>query len=209
MAKITINPLELANMAVFGFGAMQKIPEFAALIDLVASGSPKTILEIGIGKGGTSWAWSKLEGVEDIIAIDLPNGPWGGGPEQATLEQIAQHTVAIYTYIAGNSQNSECYEKVVEMLGYGAEKAPAYGVDFLFIDGDHSYEGVKADYERYSPLVSKGGIIAFHDICEHAPETKCDVRKFWLELRDATPPENYTEFISEPTIWGGIGVIKK
>jgi predicted O-methyltransferase YrrM len=37
-------------------------------------------------------------------------------------------------------------------------------VDFLFIDADHSYEGVKKDFEMYSPLVRKGGIIAFHDI---------------------------------------------
>ena len=234
MAKIVINPLELANMATYGFGAMQKIPEFAALVDLVASGSPRTILEIGIGKGGTSWAWSKLEGVETIIAIDLPGGPWGGGPEQQVLQQIAENTTAKYTYIAGNSQNSECYEEVGKLLGYKPQQLPNGNVcltmplkssvedgvasaehvegtlvDFLFIDGDHSYEGVKADYERYSPLVRKGGLIAFHDICEHAPETKCDVRRFWLELRESTPPENYTEFISEPTIWGGIGVIKK
>ena len=36
-------------------------------------------------------------------------------------------------------------------------------VDFLFIDGNHSYEQVLADYLMYSPLVKRGGIIAFHD----------------------------------------------
>ncbi len=185
MAKITVDPLELANMAVFGFGAMQKVPEFAALIDLVCSGSPKTIMEIGIGRGGSSWAFSKIEGIERHIAIDLPNGPWGGCPEL---------TATSFEYIAGDSQKVEL---------------PNTLVDFLFIDGDHSYAGVKADYERYSPLVRSGGLIAFHDICEHAPETGCEVRKFWLELRDSLAPENYTEFISTPENWGGIGVVKK
>jgi len=32
-------------------------------------------------------------------------------------------------------------------------------VDFLFIDGDHSYEGVKKDFEMYSSLVRKGGVV--------------------------------------------------
>jgi len=36
-------------------------------------------------------------------------------------------------------------------------------VGFLFIDGDHSYEGVKADFEAWSPYVVVGGIVAFHD----------------------------------------------
>ncbi len=36
-------------------------------------------------------------------------------------------------------------------------------VDFLFIDGDHTYEGLKADWEGWSPLVGPAGIIALHD----------------------------------------------
>lgn len=38
-------------------------------------------------------------------------------------------------------------------------------LDVLFIDGDHSYEGVKADYERHSVNVKENGIILFHDAC--------------------------------------------
>ena len=36
-------------------------------------------------------------------------------------------------------------------------------LDMLFIDGDHNFEGVYADYHIYSSFVKKGGIIAFHD----------------------------------------------
>ncbi len=36
-------------------------------------------------------------------------------------------------------------------------------IDFLFIDGDHNYEGVKKDWELYSPLLKSGSVIAFHD----------------------------------------------
>lgn len=36
-------------------------------------------------------------------------------------------------------------------------------IDFLHIDADHSYEGVKKDFELYSKIVKKEGIISIHD----------------------------------------------
>lgn len=36
-------------------------------------------------------------------------------------------------------------------------------VDFLFIDGDHSYEGLKGDWEAWRKLIRPGGIVAVHD----------------------------------------------
>ncbi len=37
-------------------------------------------------------------------------------------------------------------------------------LDVLFIDGDHSYEGAKADWETYKGFLDKGSIVIFHDI---------------------------------------------
>ena len=36
-------------------------------------------------------------------------------------------------------------------------------VDFVFIDGDHSYEGLRDDWENWRSLTAPGGIIALHD----------------------------------------------
>lgn len=36
-------------------------------------------------------------------------------------------------------------------------------IDILFIDGDHSYDGVKRDWNLFSPHVTKFGVVIFHD----------------------------------------------
>lgn len=205
---IKINPLELAGMAVHGYGAMQKIPEFAALVDLVGHGEPKVILEIGAGNGGTSWAWSKLSKLDLLIVVDLPFGPWGGSDLDARMQSIQENTDAKVVFIKGNSQNSEALASV--KLALLKDDNEMMKVDFLFIDGAHDYAGVKADFLTYKELVRDGGLIAFHDICVHPPEAKCDVDKFWNELKGSGLSEdNYAEFIAEPTTWGGISVVKK
>jgi predicted O-methyltransferase YrrM len=78
-------------------------------------------------------------------------------------------------------------------------------VDFLFIDGDHTYKGVKRDFEMYSPLVKEGSIIAFHDIAVHPPETGCEVSKFWNEIKEMY---DYVEIIKDQDQGRvGIGVL--
>jgi len=42
-------------------------------------------------------------------------------------------------------------------------------IGVLFIDGGHEYEEVKLDYDLYSPLVVKGGWVAFHDLSWPGP----------------------------------------
>ena len=41
-------------------------------------------------------------------------------------------------------------------------------VDFIFIDGDHSYDACKADIAAWAPFVKRGGVIAFHDFGSRA-----------------------------------------
>jgi len=78
-------------------------------------------------------------------------------------------------------------------------------LDLLFIDGDHTYEGVKRDFEMYSPLVRKGGIITFHDIVPGPPENVGGVPTFWNEIKQNF---TYKEIVKDWRQGGyGIGVI--
>ncbi|MGC8651549.1 MAG: hypothetical protein ACP5RX_02980 [Minisyncoccia bacterium] len=57
----------------------------------------------------------------------------------------------------------------------------------------------------YSPLVRKGGIIAFHDIAIHPPETECFVHNFWKEIKNNY--QNKEIIRNKNQGWAGIGVL--
>lgn len=201
-ASFVLNPLELANIAVNSLGAMQKVPEFGSLLALISTGRPKRIMEIGFGNGGTAWAFSKLETLEELILINMPNGPWGGSDDKKMLEAIVSNTKAKVSYVAGNSQNVGTMKAITDMIG-------ECSVDVLFIDGDHSRIGCLADYDLYRKFVVPGGLVVLHDICEHPAESGCEVKLVWDKLIEGRDPESFVEFISEPTNWGGIGVLRE
>ena len=169
---------------------------------MVRALGPKAVIEIGTAKGGTLFLFSRLaDPCATLVSIDLPGGEFGGGYPawKARLYRsfcLPQQTIHL---LRADSSAISTVENVKSIFG----KTP---VDFLFIDGNHTYEGVKRDFELYSPCVRKGGLIAFHDIAVHPPEARCNVDKFWNEARN----QHSQEFIeietnsgqaSECTLW--------
>lgn len=53
--------------------------------------------------------------------------------------------------------------KILEMFSFQAVEFIKDEIDFIFIDGDHSYEGFIKDWNDWSGKVKKSGIIALHD----------------------------------------------
>jgi predicted O-methyltransferase YrrM len=88
-------------------------------------------------------------------------------------------------------------------------------LDVLFVDADHRYEGVRADFEAYRVLVRAGGLIAFHDIVPDF-RTRFDaptstnvggVPRFWQELKARYPWAE--EIVEDPAQDGyGIGLLR-
>lgn len=177
--------------------------EFVELLKLLKTQNPKYILEIGTANGGSLFCFCKLANEEaTIISIDLPGGPFGGGyPEWKTslYQTFTKKNQKLYL-LRDDSHKRETLEKVKQILN---DKK----LDFLFIDGDHSYEGVKKDFEMYGPLVKNGGIIAFHDICRGPRENVGEVPKFWEDIKKELITK---ELIKDPNQSGlGIGVVFK
>jgi len=152
--------------------------EITQLLQIVKLVKPRVVLEIGTAKGGTLFMFTRVASSDGtLISIDLPGGPFGGGYPAwmgRFIRSFGRGNQSIHL-IRADSHASSTLLQVQELLG---EKR----VDFLFIDGDHSYEGVKKDFEMYSPLVRPGGVLAFHDVCPGPPENVGGVPALWLEV---------------------------
>jgi predicted O-methyltransferase YrrM len=170
--------------------------EIAKLLEIVVELKPKVVLEIGTAGGGTLFLFTRVADPEaKIISIDL----LGGYPRWKIplYKSFSKEKQKIYL-LRRDSHDPQTLEEVKRILGNEE-------VDFLFIDGDHTYEGVKRDFEMYSPLMRKGGIIAFHDICPHPSETECEIDRFWNEIKHGY---KYAEIVEDwSQKWAGIGVL--
>ena len=176
--------------------------EFVQLVALLQKRRPRVVVEIGTATGGTLAAWcAAADPRATIVSIDLPGGVHGGGYaywRTAIYKQFAKPQQTLHL-LRADSHQAATLQRLKLLL-------PPGGIDFLFIDGDHTYAGVKADFEMYSPLVRTGGLIALHDICVHAPEMDCHVDEFWRDIRAGYKSR---EFIENPHQgFFGVGLIE-
>jgi hypothetical protein len=73
-------------------------------------------------------------------------------------------------------------------------------IDFLHIDGTHTYEAVKNDYITWKDKISNTGLILFHDINVYDKANNYGVYKFWNEIRNDYPSFSFT-------VNSGLGII--
>ena len=169
-------PLKYIGWSIAPIQIKQEIQE---LLSILSEQNICTMLEIGTANGGTLYLFSRiLDANARIISLDLPKGKLGGGYESYKIPfftNFAKENQQIFL-VRTDSHSPEALTAVKSIL---KERK----IDFLFIDGDHTYEGVKIDFQMYSPLVRKCGLIAFHDIWEGPPELSGKVNDFWNEIK--------------------------
>lgn len=181
----------------------QKKEELIEFIKLIKRAKPKRILEIGTSEGGTLFFFSKFAAPDaKIITIDLPiiRSYASYSPAKIPFFKLYKSKQQKIQFLRKDSHQTSTIKKVKKIL-------KNYKLDVLFIDGDHTYEGVKKDFDNFSPFIRKNGIIAFHDIIEHPPESNCKVSQFWNEIKNNY---DYKEIIiRKDENWAGIGIIIK
>lgn len=173
---------------------MQIPSEITRLARAVGALKPKTILEIGTASGGTSLIWSTLAS-DRVITCDLKDMT-----HQAPLftRFPPPGSDCTVTLLSGDSHSADFKSRV-------ARELDGEQVDFLFIDGDHTDQGVTADYNDYKQFVRPGGLIGFHDIVEQQPLPINQVHYLWQKLKQLAEVE---EFIDNPQQCGfGIGIL--
>ena len=79
--------------------------------------------------------------------------------------------------------------------------------DYIYIDGDHSYEGVKFDFDSFWPKLNPGGFMLFHDICVkgNLPEGKYGVGQLFKEIIN----KNQQTYLIISYQQSGLGILQK
>ncbi len=179
-------------------GPEQRRSELSALLSLLKKRRPKAVLEIGTERGGSFFAFSRMAADDAVlVSIDLDNRrAW----KHEFIESLALGSQSAFA-LGCDSHSAETVKLVENALhGKGLEK-----FDFIFLDGDHTYKGVKKDFHMYSKMLNKNGIIAFHDITMNHPKAnKCEVGKFWNEIKRGYA---HKEMVENPDAWFGIGIL--
>lgn len=181
-----------------GLPALQNYGEYSAFLEWVKSTAPTSYLEIGVARGDTFYdVVSAMPEGSHAVAVDFPSQRWGVGGSLEYLERVvlALREKGYKTDVhLGNSRDPKIIS-AVEVYGK---------FDLCFIDGDHSYEGVKADFDNYGKLAKK---IAFHDIAVghiEAIKHQVEVPKLWHELK---PLYKHIEYVDDVEFPYGIGVL--
>lgn len=162
--------------------AYQNVDEFGHLWSFVAARPHARVLEIGSLFGGTLWWWSHLPAIQTLVAIDLPSD-W---------EEVSDGVREARTHWADWFAHLEFID--LEADSHDPATAAAVGgpFDVAFIDGDHTYEGVRADWLTWSPLVRPGGVVAFHDTWPNGDRVEPGVVAWVDELRHHLPSIQWT-----------------
>ena len=157
---------------------------------------PKIFVELGTHWGnsyfGFCQAIKNVNGATKCFAVDLWTGDQHAGfyPED------------IYREV--NSFNNDNFKEFSKLLKMSFDNAlnsfENLSIDLLHIDGLHTYDAVKHDFETWLPKLSPGAIVLFHDT--NVRDQDFGVWKFFDEMRSIYP-NNFEFFHSH-----GLGVLQ-
>ena len=121
-------------------------------------------VEIGVAEGGSAWeAAQVMRPGGRLYLID----PYFRArlPIMSPTEVVARCLVRSV---------ARCDVHWIRQFSHLARPSWTMPIDFLFIDGDHSYDGVRKDWDDWTPLVREGGRVALHDAHPEADWTEPD-----------------------------------
>lgn len=197
-AALTLEQTAHELFAGMPFPITQKEKEIVTLLGRLESLKPETLCEIGAAGGGSLFLFCRAASSKArILSLDIAYTP----VKMKTFKCFASDRQKI-TCLKADSHDLTAIDKARKWLNGGA-------FDFLFIDGDHTFESVRRDYDYYAPFVRRGGLIAFHDIAEDARGRTGGVPALWKILK-SEHPESFTEIVENHDQNGfGIGVLVK
>lgn len=164
-------------------------------------------IEIGSAYGGSFYCWGSIVTGGPAVSIDKPVGAVVekyGVTTPNDHENVARRNRLWNEYFPGRIHIVDGYSQEPGVIAQVEKILGDHKVDFLFIDGDHSYNPTLLDVKNYSRFVRKGGIVGFHDIYHPAHRYECG--KVFQEMPNRKWETGYDNHCAahQPT---GIGLV--
>jgi hypothetical protein len=159
----------------------EHVPFAMMLIELQR---PRVFVELG-----THWGISYCACCQAVVAAGAPTrcyavDTWAGDADAGFYSQ------EVYENLKAHHRPYESFSKLLRMTFDEALRVvPDASVDLLHIDGLHTYEAVRRDYETWRPKLSPRGLVLFHDTT--VKERGFGVHKLWAELNQEFPHFNF------------------
>ena len=162
--------------------------------DLVCDFQPRKIVELGSHRGQSYFAFCKAVADAGLATKTYAIDTWQGDPHAGFYEE------SIYQKFSAT--NEQLFKSFSTMLRCTFDEALSHfdetSVDLLHIDGLHTYDAVRHDFETWRSKLTRPAIVLFHDIAVR--EKDFGVWKFWMEIKS-----QYTSFEFEHS--NGLGVL--
>jgi len=143
MDRVTFDKVFNDELGGMGAKIAQDPNELWQVVQRLNTLQPKRTLEIGVKYGGTARFWNLIT-KELLIGVDCDLS--------GVVVDFTEGSR--YEFIPGDSTDPDTISRVREFAPY----------DFLWIDGGHTYEIAKSDWDNYSPMVRSGGLVGIHDV---------------------------------------------
>jgi hypothetical protein len=130
----------------------------------------RNIFEFGTFTGRSTYYFTHATPETHVITLDLPPGP------SRTIPDVG-------LYFIGSDRE----DRITQLLTDSRKFDPApfeKKMDFIFVDGDHSYEGVKNDTEKAFKMLAPGGVILWHD---YGASSDLGLVRYFVEFTRYTP----------------------
>lgn len=148
------------------------------LIRVLMGSKPIKYLETGVFFGGSMLTAMQCKYPTKFVGVDFFEGYYQKPFDPKTKKSPTLNVV--HKNIKRNNVHNHEYELIKgssaddNVIKYVRDKYPK--INLLFIDGDHSYDGVISDFYSYSDLVEKDGILIFDNYgCRGWPEVEVAV----------------------------------
>jgi predicted O-methyltransferase YrrM len=152
--------------------------------DLVRNVQPKTIVELGSHYGCSLFAFAQAA-KDAKLKVTINGVDTWQGDEQAGFygEEIIEGVKKIQKQKFKSQKINLIRKKFIEALSDFEDGS----IDLIHIDGLHTYDAVKEDFDTWLPKLAKDGVMLFHDITGEAAKKKYGSVKHWKEVSAKYP----------------------